>query len=118
MSTFIDEPESTYQQPACMHHSVEEPSESELVDFYQMLNSAEHKPAILKTYSRQFIPQIVQNELLPLSHMYDPHALEMDYITLLATCEAAFDNIKVFKLIFYVFSVDNTRSSGEGGTNH
>ena len=108
MSTFIDEPESTYQQPARIHHSVEEPSESELADFYQMLNSAKHKPAILKItppYSREFIPQIVQNELLPLSHMHDPHALEMDYITLLATYEAAFNNIKVFKLIFYVLSL-------------
>lgn len=78
---------------------IEPPTQSELDAFYSTLNLAELKPAILKVtppYSAQFIPRTCNSSLpTPISHMYKPDSLAMDYLTLVKTCEEVVKTIKV-----------------------
>ena len=75
------------------------PSEEELSKFYEDLNSTNTKPAILKItppYSKQFIPLSMNKSLpCPLSQLYDPAALHLDYLSLLSKCEEVGKNLKV-----------------------
>ena len=56
-----------------------------------MIDSSKERPAIFKItppYSKQFIPKLCDQAFLsPLSRLYDPDTLGMDYLTLLAKCE-------------------------------
>ena len=75
------------------------PSEAELDEFYKTLNSSTDKPAILKItppYSKQFIPLVSSTALpSPMSQLYDPDALGMDYLSLIRKCEEIASNIEV-----------------------
>ena len=65
---------------------IEPPTEDELDKFYKVLNSSADKPAISKItppYSKQFIPAIPQASFPPLSQLYEPDALKMEYLELL-----------------------------------
>ena len=79
--------------------SIDVPSEDEISNFLEALNSSDVKPAILKItspYSKQFIP-LCMNESLPkpVSELYDPAALELDYLSLLSKCEEIARNLQV-----------------------
>ena len=67
--------------------------------FYEMLNSSSVKPVILKItppYSKQFIPCLSLTSLpTPISQLYYPDALGMDYLELLSRCEEVAANLKV-----------------------
>jgi len=60
---------------------------------------AENKPAILKItqpYAQEFIPKLCCSALpTPMMELYNPEALHMSYLTLLETCESAFQSITV-----------------------
>lgn len=67
--------------------------------FYETLNSSDVKPAILKItppHSKQFIP-LMTNESLPqpVSQLYEPSTLELDYLALLSRCEEIAKGLKV-----------------------
>ena len=70
---------------------VNPPTELELEEFYQTLNSSKVKPAILKItppYSKEFIPQSHNKTLpLPISQLYDPETLQLDYLSQLKKFE-------------------------------
>lgn len=79
---------------------IPEPSEEELATFYETLNGAKKKPAILKItppYSKYFVPKLSQATFpQPITDLYNPSALEMDYMELLDECEKQFDLITVY----------------------
>ena len=81
---------------------IEPPSTSELDVFYETLNHAQLKPAILKItppYLDQFIPDSC-NASFPalISHMYNPNCLSMDYMSLVKHCEEARKAMKVLNV--------------------
>ncbi len=85
--------------PARKHRRVKPPSGTEISNFYEVLNSCEKKPAILKItppYSNQFIPSSSTETLpTPISELYDPDTLQLSYVDLLTKCEEIGKNIKV-----------------------
>jgi len=80
-------------------YCIDVPSEDELIKFYDCLNSSDVKPAILKItppYSQQFIPMGMNESLpQPISQLYDPDALQLDYLSPLNRCEEIARNLKV-----------------------
>lgn len=78
---------------------IDPPTEDELESFFAALDSSKEKPAILKItppYSKQFIPKLCDSSLPPpISQLYNPKALEMDYLTLLTECEDVARRLKV-----------------------
>ena len=75
------------------------PSEQELEIFYEELNKANKKPAILKItkpYHKEYIPKATLSEFpMPTLDLYNPDALSMPYIELLAESEKQVKDIKV-----------------------
>lgn len=75
------------------------PSPAAMTAFFQEINMAEKKPAILKIvqpYAHEFIPKICCSTLpLPMTELYNPEALHMGYLSLIETCESAFQSITV-----------------------
>ena len=73
-------------------------SPSRVKEFLAQLNKADKKPAILKItqpFAVAFVPKLCKDTLpLPLTELYNPDALAMDYLTLLAACENTFSSIK------------------------
>ena len=63
------------------------------------ISMAKCKPAILKItppYSGEFIPTICKDSFpKPISELYNPEALHMDYLSLLNECETMFESLKV-----------------------
>ena len=78
---------------------IPQPTAAEINTFYGILNSANKKPAILKIiqpYAESFIPKLSKAQFpKPITELYDPEALKMDYIELLTECERVFDLISV-----------------------
>ena len=78
---------------------IDPPTECELEAFFSALNSSTEKPAILKItppYSKQFIPKLCNTSLPPpISQLYNPKSLEMDYLALLSECEDVARKLKV-----------------------
>lgn len=74
-------------------------STTEQDTFYKALNEAKRKPAILKItepFAKTFIPMLSQSVFpLPITELYNPTALDMEYPDLLKECEKVFDSIKV-----------------------
>jgi len=74
-------------------------STTELDTFYKAINEAKRKPAILKIthpFAETFIPLLSQSVFpLPITELYNPAALDMEYPDLLKECEKVFDTIKV-----------------------
>ena len=85
---------------------IKEPTESEMNSFYECLDGAKKKPAILKIiqpYANSFVPKVLSAELpKPISSFYNPDALKMDYIELLAECERLFNMISVTEIHFSI----------------
>ena len=81
------------------HSDVEPPSESEIAVFYKALDLAKTKPAILNItppYTEQFIPHVCDSALsTPLSQLYNPDCLSVDYVILLKICEETFKVSKI-----------------------
>ena len=76
------------------------PSEQELDLFYEELNNANKKPAILritKPYFEEYIPKSSQLDFpRPLTDLYNPDALRMTYTDLLSESEKIVTDIKVY----------------------
>ena len=70
---------------------VELPTETELNAFYEMLNSSSVKPAILKIIPCPSLTSLPT----PISQLYYPDALGMNYLELLSRCEEVAANLKV-----------------------
>ena len=72
---------------------------AELDTFYEAINEAKRKPAILKItqpFAKTIIPLLSQFVFpLPITELYEPAALSMMYLDLLKECEKVFDCIKV-----------------------
>lgn len=75
------------------------PSEEDINDLYRTLNTAKHKPAILKItkpYYKDFIPKLSQSEFpIPITEAYNPETLTMNYLELLKESEKVFESLKV-----------------------
>ncbi len=56
------------------------------------INKAQTKPALLRVvelFAEEFIPRLSTNKLpKPLTELYNPEALRMDYLKLLDSCES------------------------------
>ena len=103
------------------------PSSAAITTFFQEINMAENKPAILKItqpYAQEFIPKLCCSALpTPMMELYNPEALHMSYLTLLETCESAFQSITVRiivlkwlqakKLLNISILTDHFRSGGQ-----
>jgi hypothetical protein len=67
--------------------------------FYEKINKAEMKPAILKItlpYAEDFIPILSNNEFpIPIVELYNPEMLHVDYLQLLSECEKVFETIVI-----------------------
>ena len=87
-------------------HDVDPPTELELEKFYQALSSSKVKPAILKItppYSKEFIPQSAKTSLpLPISQLYDPETLQLDYLSLLKKCEDVAKGLRVWSTCVHI----------------
>lgn len=90
-------------------------SPSALTTFFEETNKAKQKPAIFKItqpYAQEFIPKSVGSTLPPpMMELYDPEALHLDYLSLLAVCESTFDKIMVHKSMlstYILFLVTST----------
>ena len=61
-----------------------------VISSFLFLNTAQNKPAILKAipeYADQFIPNCSKKVLLPpLTQLYRPEYLKLDYLSLLNVC--------------------------------
>ena len=83
--------------------------------FFAQLDSAPKKPAILKIvepYSEQFIPKLCNVALpKPLTELYDPDSLHLEYLSLLELCEERFQSIKVYLILLYVLLYLNNKSA-------
>lgn len=68
--------------------------------FYEALNKADKKPAILritKPYFKEYIPKLSQLDFpKPLADLYNPDALSMTYTELLRESEKVLADIKVY----------------------
>lgn len=78
---------------------IEKPSQSEIKDFYESINGASVKPAILKLvepYAEPFIPKGASTSFpKPIAELYCSDFLCLPYHTLLKECQKAFDSISV-----------------------
>lgn len=67
--------------------------------FLAKINLAQKKPAILKItppYAEEFIPNCYKSTLpKPMTDLYNPEMLHVDFITLLNECETVFSSLKV-----------------------
>ena len=80
------------------HHVVQPPTDSEIDTFYQTLNSAKLKPAILRIipeYADQFAPQHLALDLPVLLPRYKAEYLNLDYVSLQSVCEEAAKDFQV-----------------------
>ena len=75
------------------------PTDHELEAFYKSINESDSKPAILKItdpYHEAFIPKLSRPMFpQPLSELYNPDTLQLNYTELLKECERVFVNLKV-----------------------
>ena len=88
---------STSVPPITKHIAL--PSTGELDTFYASINQANIKPAILRImppYANDFVPKLSSGKFpKPLTELYNPTALHIDYVSLLEMCEKEFESIKV-----------------------
>ena len=74
-------------------------SEDQQKDFYASLNLAKVKPAILKIvqpYAQAFVPTATLSTYpKPISDLYDPSTLQLNYRDLLAVCDKVYDSYEV-----------------------
>ena len=57
----------------------------------------------MEPYSEQFIPKLCNVALpKPLTELYDPDSLHLEYLSLLELSEERFQSIKVYLLLLYV----------------
>ena len=91
------------QKKTCVTQQIPVPLESELYAFYDAINQAKKKPAILKVtppYSEDFVPVLSQSVYpLAIMELYKPEALALKYHDLLTECEQTVDTIKVSQLV-------------------
>ncbi len=68
-------------------------------NFFRKIDKAQIKPALLRVvepFAEDFIPRLSTDKLpKPLTDLYNPDALRMDYLKLLDSCESVFQSIKV-----------------------
>ena len=78
---------------------VNPPSKDELEKFYEKISESKMKPAILKItlpYAEGFIPTLSNSDFpIPISELYNPEMLHVDYLDLLSECEKVFGSLKV-----------------------
>jgi len=78
---------------------VQSPTDEALDQLYEGWTGAESKPMlfkILRPYHKEFIPKLASEEFpRPISEMYNPATLSMNYTELLKESEKAFDKLKV-----------------------
>jgi len=75
------------------------PSDEALGDLFEGWTDATNKPMlfkILRPYHQEFIPKLSSQEFpQPITDLYNPATLSMNYIELLKECKKAFDTLKV-----------------------
>ncbi|KAL5510426.1 hypothetical protein EMCRGX_G005968 [Ephydatia muelleri] len=90
-SSTTDCAKTVFQCKVKPHHVVQPPTDSEIDTFYQTMNSAQLKPAILRIvpeYADQFAPGHLALDLpLLMSQLYKAEYLSLDYISLQSVCE-------------------------------
>ena len=58
---------------------------------------------VLQPYHKEFIPKLSSEEFpTPISEMYNPATLKMNYTELLKESEKAFDKLKVCIILLYI----------------
>ncbi len=85
--------------PAAKQPKISQPSDLEMNNFFRKIDKAQIKPALLRVvepFAEDFIPRLSTDKLpKPLTDLYNPDALRMDYLKLLDSCESVFQSIKV-----------------------
>ncbi|KAL5494310.1 hypothetical protein EMCRGX_G015612, partial [Ephydatia muelleri] len=99
------------------HHVVQPPTDSEIDTFYQTMNSAQLKPAILRIvpeYADQFAPGHLALDLpLLMSQLYKAEYLSLDYNSLQSVCE---DTAKDFPVT--VQQIENLEQATRGQSSN
>ena len=82
------------------------PTDEALDDLFEGWTNAVNKPmlfTILRPYHKEFIPKLSSEEFpTPISEMYNPATLKMNYTELLKESEKAFDKLKVCIILLYI----------------
>ena len=89
--------------------AVPSPSTTELDAFYKAISEAKKKPAILKItqpFAETFIPMLSQSVFpMPITELYNPAALDLEFPELLKECEKVFDSIKVINITIIIMII-------------
>lgn len=95
----VESEKSSNSHVAKRRSDVTPPSDLEWNSFFESINKAKNKPAILKItppYSKEFIPTLsLATYPKPIMELYNPAALELRYHELLTECEKTMKSIKV-----------------------